>query len=500
MEAGAFVDVVVNWLWQGCAITAVVALALRAWPRLSASSRYRVWAIALVGVLALPALPSLRGVDAVIVPADLSSAAVAYDVALPELPLWPFALALGLWAAHVIWIAQKIARAGLYLRRAKRRARRMPAHLERRLARWTTVRGTGRAGRLVISRDVHAASVLGFGTPAIAIAPAALRSLSLEEVEKVVLHEWAHIQRRDDIARLFLLLVRAVAGLHPAVWWIGRQMDVERETACDDWAINLTGSPRSYALCLTKLASLPGRRDDATLSPAALWTPDLTRRVLRLLDTRRSTATTRSLVVTSAALPAIVVAALLLSRVELVATIGTPERRLPDVATTQVARPPETAAVNRAAAGGLPPDEAPARPAAGRQPPQIRPTAISSSFLPQSAPATGAGPRATQPPAPERPAAPSLPAPVADAGAVRELPGATSAVGTVPAPPAATTTATPPPSSEAAGQKTVTPWGAAADAGVNVGRGSQKAATATAGFFSRLGKSIAGSFEQKKEP
>lgn len=498
MEAGPFVDVAVNWLWQGCAIAAAVALALRAWPRLSASSRYRVWAIALVGVLALPALPSLRGVDAVIVPADLSSAAVAYDVPLPELPVWPFALAFGVWAAHAVWVTQKIARAGLYLRWAKRRARRMPAHLETRLARWTAVRGAGRAARLVISRDVHAASVLGFGTPAIAIAPAALRSLSLDEVEKVVLHEWAHIQRRDDIARLFLLLVRAVAGLHPAVWWIGRQMDVERETACDDWAINMTGSPRTYALCLTKLASLPGRRDDATLSPAALWTPDLTRRVLRLLDTRRSTATTRSLVVTSAALPGIVVAALLLSRVELVATIGIPELRLPDVATMQVARPPERA-VSRAAAGGLPPDEAPARPPAGRQRlPQVPPTAISS--VSQPAPAIDAGRRATQAPVPERPAAPSLPAPIADAGAVRELPGATSAVGTVPAAPAATTTATPPPSSEAAGQKTVTPWEAAADAGVNVGRGSQKAATATAGFFSRLGKSIAGSFEQKKEP
>jgi beta-lactamase regulating signal transducer with metallopeptidase domain len=492
MEPGAYVDLIVNWLWQGCAITAVVAIALRALPRLSASSRYRVWAIALIGVLALPALPSLRAVDAVIVPADLASAAVAYDVPLPELPWWPFALVAGVWATHAAWVAQKIARAVLYLRRAKRRARRMPAHLEARLARWTTLRGSGRAARLVISRDVYAASVLGFGTPAIAIAPAALRSLSVDEVEKVVLHEWAHIQRRDDIARLFLLILRAVAGLHPAVWWIGRQMDVERETACDDWAINLTGSPRTYALCLTKLASLPGRRDDATLSPAALWTPDLTRRVLRLLDTRRSTTTTRSLVVTSAALPAIVVAALLLSRVELVATIGTPDLRLPDVAAAQVARPPDTTAGSRAAAGGLRPDEEPARPAAGQRPPKVRSTARSP--LPEALPASDAGARATQPPVPERPVAPPLPAPVADDGAVRELPGATSAVGAVPAPPTATTTAAPPPSPEPPGRKTATPWGAAADAGVNLGRGSQKAATATAGFFSRLGKSIAGSF------
>ncbi len=37
-------------------------------------------------------------------------------------------------------------------------------------------------------------------------------------------------------------------------------------------------------------------------------------------------------------------------------------------------------------------------------------------------------------------------------------------------------------------------WGAAADGGTAVGRSSQKAAVATAGFFTRVGKRIAGSF------
>jgi hypothetical protein len=37
-----------------------------------------------------------------------------------------------------------------------------------------------------------------------------------------------------------------------------------------------------------------------------------------------------------------------------------------------------------------------------------------------------------------------------------------------------------------------TPWSAAADAGIAIGRGSTKAARATAGFFTRMSKSIAG--------
>jgi hypothetical protein len=62
------------------------------------------------------------------------------------------------------------------------------------------------------------------------------------------------------------------------------------------------------------------------------------------------------------------------------------------------------------------------------------------------------------------------------------------------------------------GQKSATPWGAAADAGISIGhgsqkaasatadagtslgKGSQKAAVATAGFFTRLSRKIAGSF------
>ena len=44
------------------------------------------------------------------------------------------------------------------------------------------------------------------------------------------------------------------------------------------------------------------------------------------------------------------------------------------------------------------------------------------------------------------------------------------------------------------GGPTPTPWGVAAEAGVTVGKGTQKAAVATAGFFTSLSKSITGVF------
>jgi hypothetical protein len=65
-----------------------------------------------------------------------------------------------------------------------------------------------------------------------------------------------------------------------------------------------------------------------------------------------------------------------------------------------------------------------------------------------------------------------------------DLPGITTSI----APPSANAGAAP------TALKETTPWGTAADAGVGIGRGSQKAAVATAGFFTRMGKSIARSF------
>ena len=43
-----------------------------------------------------------------------------------------------------------------------------------------------------------------------------------------------------------------------AVWWIDRQLHLEREAACDDWAVQAHRIRQGLAVCLTKLAALPG--------------------------------------------------------------------------------------------------------------------------------------------------------------------------------------------------------------------------------------------------
>jgi hypothetical protein len=65
---------------------------------------------------------------------------------------------------------------------------------------------------------------------------------------------------------------------------------------------------------------------------------------------------------------------------------------------------------------------------------------------------------------------------------------------TADAPPPATAPQVPPAPSDAAADKPRAPWTAAADGGVAIGRKSRDAGVATAGFFTRFARRVAGSF------
>src|SRR5262249_1011328 len=76
--------------------------------------------------------------------------------------------------------------------------------------------------------------------------------LSQSELESVVAHELAHVKRWDYLTNMLQRGAQSYLFFHPAVWFICKQLTIERELACDDWAVK-TCEPRRYASCLTKL-------------------------------------------------------------------------------------------------------------------------------------------------------------------------------------------------------------------------------------------------------
>ena len=64
--------------------------------------------------------------------------------------------------------------------------------------------------------------------------------------------------------------VSAVFGWHPAVWWLGRALTLEREVACDDLVLTQERtSPQSYARSLVRLVEQTRPQSGLQLAPGA---------------------------------------------------------------------------------------------------------------------------------------------------------------------------------------------------------------------------------------
>lgn len=132
--------------------------------------------------------------------------------------------------------------------------------------------------------------VVGVVRPMILL-PAALASgLDGSQLEALLAHELAHLRRFDLLVNLVQRLIEAVLFFHPAVWYVSRQVSIERENACDDLVLSI-GWPRlQYADALVRMAELcayppgTGLAGRATLLAASGESPSqFKRRVLRLL-------------------------------------------------------------------------------------------------------------------------------------------------------------------------------------------------------------------------
>lgn len=159
----------------------------------------------------------------------------------------------------------------------------------RRFERLVREQNIGRPVGLLSSTQVLMPLAIGLTQPVIVVPETLSEHLTGEEFEQVLLHELAHVRRRDDWTNLFQKVAESVFFFMPAVLWVGRRLNLEREVACDEWVIAATGEGRPYALCLTKLAELAmSGRGHALASAAAVGRRQIYRRVQFLLRQGKS--------------------------------------------------------------------------------------------------------------------------------------------------------------------------------------------------------------------
>jgi len=75
--------------------------------------------------------------------------------------------------------------------------------------------------------------VIGLWRQAILLPNGLADSLTRDQLQAVLLHEWHHARRRDNLTATLHMAVEAAFWFHPVVWWIGRRLIDERERACD---------------------------------------------------------------------------------------------------------------------------------------------------------------------------------------------------------------------------------------------------------------------------
>jgi uncharacterized protein (TIGR03435 family) len=250
---------VLNSLWLVAIAAALVWLVLRVF---NAATRFVIWWVALAVVLALPAAPAMRTwwrarvqtppaatarpfTAPVSIASPIDDPPVIVTLKQDHFAKWPLGIA-ALWALLSLYRLGQIGRSYFYLHGVKRRASVSPQSLPE----------LARRARLLISNEIASPMATGFLRPAV-ILPASLREeITPQELDHVLLHEAAHLARRDDWTNLIARLLGAVLALHPVALWILWQIDRERETACDDWVVAKTGAARPYAASLARMVEL----------------------------------------------------------------------------------------------------------------------------------------------------------------------------------------------------------------------------------------------------
>lgn len=157
---------------------------------------------------------------------------------------------------------------------------------------------TRRQVRVLFSDRVETPMVAGFWRPAIVIPAALAGKLTDADWRHVMIHELAHIARWDDWTNLFARILQILFWPHPLIAFALRRIEIEREHACDDWAVNAAGgSATSYAKALTRLVEVALANRQPLLAATVVGQgAKVSQRVERILTRTRNLAPRISLV------------------------------------------------------------------------------------------------------------------------------------------------------------------------------------------------------------
>ncbi len=280
----AFLPWLINHLWQSTLCAGAAGLMVLALRKNSAAARYRLWLAAslkflipfslLVSLghsLGWPAKPEAPAVSMAPIaskaPASESESKPAAPIAVFDRIAVPLALAAPVaapvdaltlesqWPRRLLMIGAVVWLCGFGFQ------------LISWMRQWRILRARKR-NAVLLEIDVPALipamssplsiepSIFGIFNPVLLLPENILDDLTTPQIESILLHESAHVQRRDNLAAALHMVVETLFWFHPMVWWIGKRMVEERERACDEDVLQRFEEPGTYAEAILTVCKL----------------------------------------------------------------------------------------------------------------------------------------------------------------------------------------------------------------------------------------------------
>ena len=255
---------ILHSLWQGALIALLVELIRRHLPVRASQARYLLAfsALNLLMVLAVATFLYLNGQDTAYASTTLPTLDAQAGLLQPDLPAvqsaspgidladWvPFLTPLWLAGYLLLLIRFFIGRISLWGLRSQARDIQDPV--------WTQRFGQ-LIDRLSIRRPVRlmtstlSSVPITFGTlkPVILLPVGLINHLDPKEVEAILIHELAHILRRDYLWNTWQQCLECLFYYHPLTWWLSHQITDEREHLCDEITLEQHTNALTYARAL----------------------------------------------------------------------------------------------------------------------------------------------------------------------------------------------------------------------------------------------------------
>ncbi|WP_193727978.1 M56 family metallopeptidase [Paraburkholderia franconis] len=260
----------VHFVWQGALIGMATALSLRLLRGASPRSRYALLCVSLLLCLGVPVLDVYRGIETVsrtsgwlpmtgshVALTINSRASLAIQAVLPWL--------VAAWLVGVAAMSCRLAAGLLWVRRLGRAFPDWPdTHWQNCVSALAARCGVSRSVTLRVAAQLSGPLTIGWWRPLVLVPAALLARMPPDLFEAVLAHEVAHIKRADYLVNLLQSVIEALLFYHPAVWWLSRQIRIERECLADQIAAALIQNPRRLALALEQLDILQSTNAEYT--------------------------------------------------------------------------------------------------------------------------------------------------------------------------------------------------------------------------------------------